>query len=189
MSATSPAMTANPFPNGAKISPPIKNSWMVQSDLTSLVAIDNLCFDYPYTREDFLKLMRTRGVSCVTIFATVTTGRREYDVPVGYMIYEVFSDSVELICIAIDPKNYQRLGIGRGMINCLKRKRGRVSCYVRLANVGALNFLKAQGFRCVYLVNNYWAEEGEDACYMVWEADPNTLVDGLERLGQDDIGR
>lgn len=135
--------------------------YMIRSDMNEVWRIENECFEFPWTMEDFTRCLRQRNV-----IGMVT----EYDGEVvGYMIYEFHDNRFHLLNIAV-ARDLQWRGIGRQMIEKLKNRvevqgRKRILCEVRETNTAAQFFFKSCGFRSIRILKDYY-EDSEDDAYL-----------------------
>jgi ribosomal-protein-alanine N-acetyltransferase len=139
--------------------------WMIRRDLVdSVIAMEKLCFCYPWTEEDFCRKLRERD--CIGMVCEID------EEVVGYMIYELHKKRLNIVNFAIDPA-HQREGLGRMMIERLVSKlsyqrRNRITLEVCESNLNAQLFFKACGFRAEDVLRDYYPETGEDAYVMVY---------------------
>lgn len=87
--------------------------WAIRSDLPGMMAIESFCFTDPWTANDWAICLRQRN----TIAMVAEAGEEM----VGFMAYELESDGVHLIKLAVHPKR-QREGTGRTMLTRLQDK-------------------------------------------------------------------
>lgn len=138
--------------------------WMIRRDMPQILAIENRCFDDPWTEEDFIKVLRRRN--CIGMVAEDSETERI----VGYMTYELEKQKLELLSLAVD-KDFRRNGIGKQMIGKLTMKlspdrRNVLTVLVRETNLGAQLFFRQMGFRAVNIVRNAYDDTDEAAYYM-----------------------
>ncbi len=87
---------------------------------------------------------------------------------VGYQVYELYSDRIDLANIAVAPA-WRRRGVGRLFINRLKARlngaieRPALFIDVRESSVNTQLFLKACGLLCVRILRNHCELPTEDA--------------------------
>lgn len=136
--------------------------WMIRRDMDEILEIENLCFQYPFTEDDFIRTLRVRNcIGCVLDLQ---------DRVVSYAIYEQQKNRLDLLNLAVLPR-VQRQGLGRQMIDKLKGKlalhyRRSILACVREGNLDAQLFFKANGFRCVNVLHDYYDDTDEDALAM-----------------------
>jgi [ribosomal protein S18]-alanine N-acetyltransferase len=136
--------------------------WMIRRDLPAALEIEQLSFEFPWTEGDFMRQLRQRN--CIAMAAEAG------EQVVGFMVYELHHDRVQLLNIAVHPSCWRR-GIGVAMLDKLKSKlspqrRTRISCEVRETNVAAQAWLRANGFRAVAIMRNFYEDTSEDAYAM-----------------------
>ena len=135
--------------------------WMIRSDLDCVVAIEKDVFDHHWSREEFLIALRQSN--CAAMVA-----ERNGEV-VGYMVYELHRDRIELINFAVRPRS-QRLGVGAALIERLKskldpQKRSKIVCELRERNLDGQLFFRQAGFICVSILHGWYAVEEESVAY------------------------
>ncbi|GIX04088.1 MAG: hypothetical protein KatS3mg113_1094 [Planctomycetaceae bacterium] len=136
--------------------------WMIRRDMVEVLSIEQQCFEWAWTEEDFLTCLRQRN--CIGMVA-------EYqERVVGYMIYELLPDELHLLHIAVTPR-VQRQGVGTQMVEKLKHKltqqrRSEIRIEVRESNLAAQLFLRSQRFRATHVLRGFFADSGEDAYVM-----------------------
>lgn len=136
--------------------------WMIRRDLPTVLEIEKLSFEFPWTEDDYLSYLRQ--ASCVAMVAEI--GERV----VGVMVYE--SQKVRLLVtnFAVHP-DFRRQGVGSAMVRKLESKlsqqrRNEIVLDVRESNLGAQLFFKSQGFYCNEVLRGFYEETGEDAYRM-----------------------
>lgn len=154
-------MDAHPKPQEA-VSLHIR--WLVRKDLSEVLDIEKWAFSYPWSEEDFLRVLSQRNaigkVACVG------------ESVVGYMIYELHKTHIDLLNMAVYGP-CSRQGIGKAMLNKLKgtlshRHRSKVVMQVSETNVDALKFFASQGFVATGIIPSPYEETDEDAIEMVF---------------------
>lgn len=145
----------------------IRIRWMIRGDLSEVSEIDAASFEFPWSLQDFVTALRQRNV--VGMVSEDAAG------VVGYMVYELHANRIELVNFAVGQK-FRRQGIGQAMIERLKEKlqhsrRERIVTCVRERNLAAQQFFRACGFRCVELVRNCYEQTHEDGLRFVFPGD------------------
>lgn len=133
--------------------------WMIRSDLNAVMEIENLCFEFPWKKEDFLACLGQRN--CIGIVAEIDR------VVAGYMLYEINDGFIRLLNIAVHPRMV-RLGVGQSLINRLQSKLDsvrwhRITAQVRETNLDAQLFLRKMGFRVIAIQEDQFEETDEQA--------------------------
>ena len=136
--------------------------WIIRRDMPFILAIENQSFEFPWTEREFIRCLRHRD--CIGMVVEVNE-----DV-VGYMIYEMCKNTIDLLVFAVHPK-YRRSGIGGALINRLigklvAGKRSSIVCAVRDSNLQAQLFLRNVGFFCTQVEKDYYEECDDDAYVM-----------------------
>jgi len=136
--------------------------WMIRSDITDVLAIERACFEFPWLEKDFILCLRQRN--CIGMVAE-RDGR-----VVGFVIYELYSDRLHVLNLAIAP-DCQQQGVGTAIIRRLARKlsakrRTRIVLEVRETNLAAQLFFRENGFRAVSVLRDFYEDTPEDAYMM-----------------------
>ena len=132
---------------------------LVNRDLSSVLKIEESCFEFPWSKRDFIRVLRNKN--CMGLVAEVN------EVIVGYLIYECYDGYFSVLNLAVCG-GFQGNGIGRGLVERLCGKlscerRGRILVEVREGNLGAQLFLKSVGFRAIRVLWDYYDDSDEDA--------------------------
>lgn len=132
--------------------------WMIRGDLYKVLAIEDWCFPHPWKEADFIHCLRQRN--CIGMVA------EQGDEVVGYFIYELHKNRIEILTMAVDPK-HQRCGIATAMVAKLRSKlsaerRNRIEYKVSEWNDAGIMFLRDAGFEAVCVIRDYF-DNGETA--------------------------
>ena len=133
--------------------------WMVRRDFAQVLAIEQACFEFPWTEDEFRQCLQQPN--CLGMVA-------EYeDRIVGFVVYETPKNRIFITNIATDPE-FQRHSIARQMIQKLVTKmiyqhRYRLAIEIRETNLPALLCFRALGFRTAIIRKNYYENQSEDA--------------------------
>ena len=150
------------------------HSRMEEKDLEEVVAIERGVFRRPWSKEFFRLILQDRTNRMVTL--------RDEKTLVGYGGYHLLNKKpsflpaaaprriIHLINIAIEP-SYQHRGFGTYLIDILFNDAKRCDagyCYleVRPSNMPAFSFYTHSGFSVIGLIENYYAQDTEDALVM-----------------------
>ncbi|MGQ9576097.1 MAG: ribosomal protein S18-alanine N-acetyltransferase [Thermoguttaceae bacterium] len=142
--------------------------WMIRRDMPEVLAIEQQSFEFPWSEEDFLRCLRQRN--CIGMVA-------EHDERVvGFMVYELNKTRIHVLNFAV-ALDHRRCGIGRQMISKLigklsSQRRTRITLEVRETNLAAQLFFRANGFRAVSVLRNYYTDTPEDAYLMQYRYRP-----------------
>ena len=133
--------------------------WMVRRDFDKVLAIEEECFEFPWTEQEFRQCLQQPN--CLGMVAE-HEGRI-----VGFVIYETPKNRIFVTNIAVDPK-FQRHGIARQMIQKLVTKmicqqRHKIGIEIRETNLSALLCFRALGFRAATILKNFYENQSEDA--------------------------
>lgn len=132
---------------------------MENGDLDSVLRIEEDSFNLPFSRGLFEKFMRQEDFYC-----WVALHGEEL---VGYAVYAVAADEVDLLNIAID-KRWRRRGIGSLMVRHILEQlmelgSRRIFLEVRPSNTVAMAFYDKLGFFQIGIRPGYYHDSGEDA--------------------------
>lgn len=138
--------------------------WMILRDLPEVMAIEETSFEFPWTHDEFVETLRQRN--CIGMVA-----ERDDEI-VGYMVYEMNRSRIRLLNFAVAP-SWRRCGVGSQMVAKLvgklsAQRRNRITLEVRETNLPAQLFFRAQGFRAVSLLRDFYHDTPEDAYAMVY---------------------
>ena len=137
---------------------PVNVRWLVRRDFEQVLAIEETCFEFPWTDEEFRQCLQDRN--CLGMVAE-HEGR-----VVGFLVYETPKNRFLVTNIAVDPE-FQRRGFARQMIQKLVSKmihqrRNKVAITIRETNLPALLCFRALGFKAVTTLKNFYDEQDED---------------------------
>ena len=151
-----------------------RQRWMIRRDMERVLEISGDSFMDAWTEEMFIRHLRESN----------TIGRvcEHGETIVGYCIYVVWRDHIEVANIAVDYE-WRRAGAGRCLIQKVidsgqyNRQRKRVDVVVQERNLGAQLFFRSLGFRAVEVERGCDAKTAEDAYRMVRRlGDPPPIV-------------
>ncbi len=102
------------------------------------------------------------------------------DEVVGFMIYELHKNRLNLVSLGVDP-NYGRRGIGSEMVSKLTSKlspdrRNRITCCVSDSNLDAHLFLRSLGFKATRVLRGVGCD-GSDEYEMVYRVNREVVID------------
>lgn len=135
---------------------------MIRRDLPAVLEIEQSCFEFPWTEDDFLRCLRQRN--CIGMVVELD------DEIVGFMIYELHTNRLHILNFAV-AKSSIRQGIGSALVDKLVSKlsphrRNRIVLEVRETNLDAQLFFKSLGFRAISVLRDYYDDTVEDAYLM-----------------------
>lgn len=136
-----------------------------ESDVDTLLSIENQCFTAPWNRENILYELKENPVSCVI--------KLEYDNKIiGFADYWITFDSATIAQIAILPEyrrnHFASLLMDEILSDCYAKKVLYLTLEVRTHNAGAIAFYTKFGFKNVLTKPHYYTN-GDDAYYMIKE--------------------
>ena len=142
--------------------------WMIRRDMPEVLEIEGEGFEFPWSEEDFIRCLRQRN--CIGMVA-------EYDDQVvGFMIYELHRTRLHVLNFAV-ASDFRRRGVGTQMLTKLVSKlstqrRTRIQLEVRETNLAAQLFFRAQSFRAISLLRDFYEDTTEDAYLMQFRYRP-----------------
>jgi ribosomal-protein-alanine N-acetyltransferase len=141
----------------------VHQRWMIRRDMQQVLDIESRCFEFPWTDEDFARVIRQRNV------IGMVAERADWDV-IGFVVYELHHTRLHILNLAVDYE-YRRQDVGSQMLDKLvgklsTQRRTRITLEVRETNLPALLFFKACGFEAVSLMRGYYEDTDEDAILM-----------------------
>lgn len=136
--------------------------WMIRRDMPEVLDIENHCFEFAWTEEDFLCCLRQRN--CIGMVAE----RQERII--GFMIYELLKHQLHVLNFAVAPWT-RRQGVGYQMVDKLvhklsQQRRHEILLEVRESNLAAQLFFREQGFFATSVLRGYYEDTTEDAYQM-----------------------
>lgn len=147
--------------------------WMIRRDMPEVLDIEQHCFEFAWTEEDFLCCLRQRN--CIGMVA------EHQERIVGFMIYELLKSQLHVLNFAVAPWA-QRQAVGGQMVEKLvnklaQQRRHEIRLEVREGNLTAQLFFRQQGFTATNVLRNYYEDTAEDAYVMRYVLD--TADEGL----------
>ena len=137
---------------------PVQVRWMVRRDFSQVLAIEEMCFEFPWTSEEFIQCLQQPN--CLGMVAELD------DQVVGFIVYETPKSRILVTNIAVKPE-FQRHGIARQMVQRLVSKmiyqqRNKVAVAIRETNLSALLCFRALGFKAATVLKNFYEDQNED---------------------------
>lgn len=146
---------------------------MTAADVAGVHAVEQACFDDPWSRESFLTELEN---NCARYLVLDSQG----DI-LGFGGMWLILDEAHINNVAVLPA-YQGLGCGRRLMKALMRRAyraaeiTRMTLEVRVSNLHALALYQSLGFATAGRRPNYYAD-GEDAYIMWCENTLDALID------------
>ena len=133
--------------------------WMIRKDLQAVVDIEELCFEFPWTEEDIIAMLRHPHVIAKVVEYRDGIG--------GFVFYRLHRTKLHVDNIAVHPLG-QRRGIGTAIVDNLKSKlspttRTILALDVRESNLNAQLFFRHHGFKAVKVIRNAYKDTDDDA--------------------------
>lgn len=132
--------------------------WMTIRDLPEVVRIEAASSFHPMSQDDITAVVRKRnGIGMVC---------ESHQGIVGFMVYLMFLDRINLVRLAVDP-SFRRRGIGRQLAAALADKlrpgkRTMIRLMARETNLDGQLFLRSCGFRASEVHRGHFRDSGED---------------------------
>lgn len=159
--------------------------WLIRADMPSIMEIEDRCFDFPWTEEEFLCCLRDKR-TIGTVYESAN------DLIYGFMVYELNKSMLRLISIAVAPE-VQRTGVGRAMIERLidkigVQKRTSIETMVREGNLAAQLFFSRMGFLAVESVRGEYSDgcKEDGILFRFVEGPHRVIVDEEHSFGEID---
>ena len=148
----------------AKTDVDIRVRVMKRCHLEEACAIEYVCFPHPWTEKDFAFALRANSCDALIVESDGCM--------VGFIVFEWYRRRLDLLNLAVTSP-HQRNGIGRHLIDRMKSNMSpegicRIFTEVRESNLGAQQFFRAMGFRCIQTLSGYYEESEEDAYRFVY---------------------
>ena len=142
--------------------------WLIRRDMPEVLDIEAESFEFLWLEEDFIRCLRQRN--CIGMVA------EHDDRVVGFMIYTLNKKYIQLVRLAV-ASTCRRRGVGSQMLGKLigklsSQRRTRIALEVRETNLPAQLFFRANGFRAVSVLRNYYEDTFEDAYVMQYRCGP-----------------
>ena len=136
---------------------------MLENDLPAVLAIEQISFSAPYSKEYFLnELYKKHVLLNVAIFEGKV---------IGYLCADYEKHEAQILNLAIDPDFRRRGAATRLMTQAMRnlKKEGCVFVYlvVRASNTGAQKFYERFGFKVETIRKKYYSDPDEDALKMM----------------------
>lgn len=158
--------------------------WMIRRDMPEVLEIENGSFEFSWSEDDFIRCLRQRN--CIGMVAELD------ERIVGFMIYELHRNRLHVLNFAVRSE-LRRRGIGSQMMRKLVQKlsnqrRNRIMLEVRETNLPAQLFFRANGFRAVSLLKDFYDDTTEDAYLMQYSYLPDEMEASTSRMEQRRAG-
>jgi len=140
---------------------------MRETDLDSVMQIEQVSFRAPWSRQVFLEEL-SRPWAFLDVMRATTSGN-----VAGFCNYWRVADEIHILKVATHPEA-RRMGFGSRLLGNIldfaRRHRCRlVTLEVRRSNEPAQRVYRRFGFKAVGLRPNYYADDNEDAVVMLLE--------------------
>lgn len=133
--------------------------WKIRRDLKECLFIENSSFEYPWSEEDFLCVLRQKNA-----IAMVAESRETI---VGFMDYELQKSQIHVLNFAVHPA-YRHQGVGQQMVEKLvnklsQQRRQEITLEIRETNLAAQLFFSRMGFKAEKVIRGHYDDTTEDA--------------------------
>lgn len=140
--------------------------WLIRRDLPRVLEIEQASFEYPWSEDDFLCVLRQRH--CIGLVAV------EYKQVAGFIIYQLEEGVLDILNLAVCPSQ-RRHGIGAAIVERMRLKmaqqrRSALRANVRETNLPAQIFFRSQGFLAEQVIRNFYDDTDEDCYEFVYTA-------------------
>jgi len=130
-----------------------------KSDVRDLIELEALCFDYHWTREQFLLGLEGGAFKII--------GIRLNGVLAGYMAFSLIADEMEILNLAVHPE-YRRQGLGEALLSrslemCEANGTTKSFLDVKVSNDPALALYQKFGYKKIGVRKKYYPDTKEDA--------------------------
>ncbi len=145
--------------------------WLIRRDMPEVLEIERESFEFAWTEEEFLCCLRQRN--CIGMVAEL-----DHQI-VGFMIYELHKSRLRILNFAVAGGS-RRHGVGAQMVGRLidklsQQRRKEIILEVRETNVTAQLFFRNRGFRALAVLRNHYEDTAEDAYYMSYRLEADSL--------------
>jgi ribosomal-protein-alanine N-acetyltransferase len=133
--------------------------WMIRRDMPEVFEIEEQCFEFPWSEEDFIRCWRQRN--------TISMIAEHDERVVGFMIYELHEKRLHILNFAVG-QIWRRMGVGSQMATKLvgklsRQRRNRILLEIRETNLPAQQFFRKAGFRAMSVMRDFYQDTPEDA--------------------------
>lgn len=140
-----------------------------EPDIRDLMDLEKLCFEYHWTREQFLLGLEGGAYKVIGV-------RRDGGL-VGYMAFSLIADEMEILNLAVHP-GYRRQGIGEALLGrsfemCAARGVTKSFLDVKVSNDPALALYRKFGYKKIGVRKKYYPDTREDALLFRYDFQQN----------------
>lgn len=141
---------------------PVRLRWMVRADLFDVLSIEAASFARPRTEMEIRNLLVERNTIGMVAVRSEANDHPEYAPVLGFMIYELHLDRLEVLAFAVDPA-HRRRRVGRQMAAKLAAKLGprrpRACLTASERGTEGLLFWRAMSWRATELVRGHFGPD------------------------------
>lgn len=129
------------------------------SDVEELIELEGLCFEYRWTRDQFLLGLESGAYRII--------GVRRKSLLAGYMAFSMIEDEMEILNLAVHP-DYRRQGLGEALLArsfeiCAAEGITKSFLDVKVSNDPALALYRKFGYKKIGVRKKYYPDTREDA--------------------------
>ena len=134
----------------------------VETDAAGILAIENICFSFPHTREQLLREISSGNSIVLTAY--------EEDQVCGFVTAQCVMDEGYIGDVAVAERSRRR-GIGDALLKELRREAERrqlsfVTLEVRESNAPAIALYEKNGYKKISVMKDYYTQPKENAVIM-----------------------
>lgn len=135
--------------------------WMVRADMPQVMAIENTSFEFPWSEDDFLDVLRERNV------IGMVAVDHDSQAVVCYMIHRLQRSRIEVLNLAVHLE-YRRQGIASALLqkqidSLSSDRRSQITAEVRETNWPAIYLMRSLGFIATEIRHGVYDETDDDA--------------------------
>ncbi len=133
--------------------------WLGADDVDDLIGLESLCFEYHWTREQFLLGLE---IQAFRVF-----GIRQQGVLAAYIAFSLIEDEMEILNLAVHPE-YRRQGYAERLLReafevCRAMGVRKSFLDVKESNEPALGLYRKIGYKRIGVRKKYYPDTREDA--------------------------
>lgn len=130
-----------------------------ESDVGELMELEDLCFDYHWTKEQFLLGLKSNAFKVL--------GFRRDGKLIGYIAFSLIADEMEILNLAVRPE-CRRQGLAEALLLksfeiCAENKIKKSFLDVKVSNEPALALYRKFGYKKIGIRKKYYPDTKEDA--------------------------
>ena len=132
---------------------------LIASDVDELIELESLCFDYNWSREQFLMGLE-RGIYKIL-------GTRQNGILSGYIAFSLIADEMEILNLAVHP-DFRKQGIAKNLLGkafdiCVEKGIATSFLDVKESNEAAITLYMKFGYTQFGVRKKYYPDTKENA--------------------------